>query len=141
MLNTFSEISNEQRTSGEGEKLVEFSVHELKTKYENSISLFKLEISIEDIEDALFYLSRIEAINIDGGFLVIYNKLTIDRLEQNNKIQYKQQDYQQLSQFYLNKVQQIHIVGEYAKKMLEDYNSALQFVDDYFKLNFRFISK
>jgi ATP-dependent DNA helicase RecQ len=129
-------ISNEQRTSGEGEKLVEFSVHGLKSKYENEFSLFKLEISIEDIEDALFYLSRIEAINIDGGFLVIYNKLTIDRLEQNNKIQYKQQDYQQLSQFYLNKVQQIHIVGEYAKKMLEDYNSALLFVDDYFKLNF-----
>lgn len=129
-------ISNEQKTSGEGEKLVEFSVHELKTKYENSFSLFKLDISIEDIEDALFYLSRIEAINIDGGFLVIYNKLTIDRLEQNNKIQYKQHDYQQLSQFYTNKVQQIHIVGEYAKKMLEDYNSALQFVDDYFKLNF-----
>jgi ATP-dependent DNA helicase RecQ len=129
-------ISHEQRASGEGEKLVEFSVHELKTKYENSITLFKSEISIEDIEDALFYLSRIEAINIDGGFLVIYNKLTIDRLEQNNKIQYKQQDYQQLSQFYLNKVQQIHIVGEYAKKMLEDYNSALLFVDDYFKLNF-----
>jgi ATP-dependent DNA helicase RecQ len=30
-----------------------------------------------------------------------------------------------------NRVQQIHIVGEYAKKMLEDYAGAVQFVDDY----------
>ena len=32
------------------------------------MSLFKLEISIDDIEDTLFYLSRIEAIKIEGGF-------------------------------------------------------------------------
>ncbi|WP_373750121.1 UvrD-helicase domain-containing protein, partial [Jeotgalibaca porci] len=30
----------------------------------------------------------------------------------------------------------IHIVGEYAKKMLKDYKEALQFVEDYFQLNY-----
>jgi ATP-dependent DNA helicase RecQ len=40
------------------------------------------------------------------------------------------------NQFYENKVQQIHIVGEYAKKMIEDYKGALQFVEDYFQLNY-----
>ncbi|NOX48893.1 MAG: RecQ family ATP-dependent DNA helicase, partial [Chlorobi bacterium] len=118
------------------EILVEFSVHELKDNYVNASIMFKIDASIEDIEDALFFLSRIEAIKIEGGFLVVYNKLTIDRLEQNNQIQYKKDDYSQLGQFYQNKMQQIHIVGEYAKKMLVDYQEALSFVEDYFQLNY-----
>lgn len=118
------------------EILIEFSVQELKEEVEKQAGFFKINATNEDIEDSLFYLSRIEAIKIEGGFLVVYNRLTINRLEKNNKIQYKQEDYQKLSQFYQNKVQQIHIVGEYAKKMVENYNDALQFVDDYFKLNY-----
>lgn len=118
------------------EVLVEFSVHELKTEYENSLNLFKQQIDIDDIEDTLFYLSRIEAIKIEGGFLVTYNRLTIERTEQDNKKRYTKDDYQKLFQFYENKVQQIHIVGEYAKKMITDYKNALQFVDDYFQLNY-----
>ncbi len=118
------------------EILVEFSVHELRDNYVNESAMFKIEASIDDIEDALFYLSRIEAIKIEGGFLVVYNKLTIDRLEHNNQIQYKKDDYSQLEQFYQNKMQQIHIVGEYAKKMLQDYQEALSFVEDYFQLNY-----
>lgn len=118
------------------EMLVEFSVHELKYEFERRSQLFETKITIEDIEDTLFYLSRIEAIKIEGGFMVIYNRLTIDRLEQDNKRRYKTEDYQKLNQFYENKVQQIHIVGEYAKKMIEDYKGALQFVEDYFQLNY-----
>lgn len=118
------------------EVLVEFSVHELKDEYEKRPNLFQIKVTIEDIEDALFYLSRIDAIKIEGGFLVVYNRLTIDRIEQDNKRKYKIDDYQKLNQFYENKVQQIHIVGEYAKKMIGDYKGALQFVDDYFQLNY-----
>ena len=104
--------------------------------------MFNLKITIADVEDALFYLSRINAIKIEGGFLVVYNKLTIERLEQDNKKRYKTDDYKKLKQFYENKVQQIHIVGEYAKKMIKDYRDALQFVDDYFQLNYRsFLNK
>ncbi len=118
------------------EVLVEFSVHELKQAYETSSNLFKLAVSLDDVEDTLFYLSRIEAIKIEGGFMVVYNRLTIDRLEQNNSKQYTKEDYDKLDHFYENKVQQIHIVGEYAKKMIEDYRDALQFVEDYFHLNY-----
>lgn len=126
---------------GEEEILVEFSVHELKEEYEKKPKLFEIQIKIDDIEDALFYLSRIEAIKIEGGFLVVYNRLTIDRIEKDNKKRYKSEDYQKLNQFYENKVHQIHIVGEYAKKMIEDYKGALQFVEDYFQLNYNFFLK
>jgi ATP-dependent DNA helicase RecQ len=130
---------NEERKE---EILIEFSVHELKDAFENSMMSFGQKVSIEDIEDTLFYLSRIEAIKIEGGFLVTYNRLTIERLEQDNKKRYKNDDYQKLNQFYENKVQQIHIVGEYAKKMISDYKGALQFVEDYFQLNYNsFLNK
>ncbi|NLN48314.1 MAG: RecQ family ATP-dependent DNA helicase, partial [Clostridiales bacterium] len=118
------------------ELLVEFSVLELKKEYENKISLFDTTVTLEDIEDALFYLSKIESIKIEGGFLVIYNALSIERIEKDNKRRYKAEDYEKLNKFYENRVQQIHIVGEYAKKMIGDYKSALQFVDDYFQLNY-----
>ncbi|MBX2960111.1 MAG: RecQ family ATP-dependent DNA helicase [Flavobacteriales bacterium] len=131
-----SNINTSEEDSGKEEVLVEFSVHELKAEYEKSSSLFKVNINLDDIEDTLFYLSRIEAIKIEGGFLVVYNRLTIERTEQDNKKRYTKDDYQKLHQFYENKVQQIHIVGEYAKKMIEDYKSALQFVEDYFHLNY-----
>lgn len=138
--------SNKTLTEGlteNDEAFIEFSVLELKEAFEKQAQgLFTIKPSIEDIEETLFYLSRIEAIKIEGGFFVIYNKLSIDRLEQNNSVQYKEQDYQKLSQYYDHKVQQIHIVGEYAKKMIDDYTGALKFVDDYFQLNFpSFLSK
>ncbi|WP_445735456.1 RecQ family ATP-dependent DNA helicase [Mariniflexile sp.] len=137
------EKSNKNMVQNDTEEiLVEFSVHGLKEAYEKRIQLFKRDISIEDIEDTLFYLSRINAIKIEGGFLVIYNRLTIDRVEQDNKKRYKNDDYQKLNQFYENKIQQIHIVGEYAKKMIGDYKGALLFVDDYFQLNYNsFLNK
>lgn len=108
----------------------------MKEAFEKEPELFRHEISIEDVEDALFFLSRTEAIKIEGGFLVIYNKLFIEKLDFNAKSQYKKEDYKKLEQFYENKVQQIHIVGEYARKLIEDYRSALLFTEDYFSLNY-----
>lgn len=116
--------------------LVEFSVHELKDEFERKPKMFEMKITLDDVEDSLFYLSRIDAIKIEGGFLVVYNKLTIERVEQDNYKKYTKEDYRKLNQFYENKVQQIHIVGEYAKKMIDDYQDALQFVEDYFQLNY-----
>ncbi len=129
---SLSDIAEDEKP----EILVEFSVHELKRAYDQTNQLFATTTTIGEIEDALFYLSRMGAIKIEGGFLVIYNRLKIDRLELDNKRNYKKDDYQQLNRFYENKIQQIHIVGEYAKKMTEDYRAALQFVDDYFQLNY-----
>jgi len=124
------------------ETLVEFSTLELLDSFKKELTLFEITATMDDIEDTLFYLSRIEAIRIEGGFMVVYNKLTLDRIEHNNRVQYKEQDYQKLSQYYDHKIQQIHIVGEYARKMIDDNSGALTFVDDYFHLNFpSFINK
>ena len=130
-----STLNAQKGDEGKEEVLVEFSVNELKTAYENSFDLFKSDISMDDIEDTLFYLSRIEAIKIEGGFLVTYNQLTIERTEQNNKKGYTKDDYQKLNRFYESKVRQIHIAGEYAKKMIAGNKEAKRFSDDYFQLD------
>ncbi len=137
----FYQLSSGEETSS-NEVLVEFSLLELKEHIDNQIGLFDREVGLKEIEDALFYLSRIEALTIEGGFLVVYNALTIERLEKNNRKNYKNEDYSKLNQYYQNKTQQIHIVGEYARKMLESYKAALEFVDDYFRLNYNtFLTK
>ncbi len=141
-LHTKSTSVSVQNQSENEEVLVEFSVIELQETFSKQMTLFEIKTSIDDVEDALFYLSRIEALKIEGGFMVVYNRLTIDKIELNPRINYKEQDYQKLSDFYEHKVQQIHIVGEYAKKMTDDYAEALTFVADYFQLNFpSFITK
>ena len=131
--------SNEEDDKEEDEKeekLVIFSVNDLKKAYNQSIFKQKRETTIADIEDTLLYMSRIGAIKIEGGFLVVYNPMTIERLEEDTKRRYKVEDYKKLNEFYNNRAKQIHIVGEYAKKMIKNYREALQFVEDYFGLNY-----
>lgn len=120
---------------------VVFSILELKNICNKGTGLLDKKVSSKEIEDSLYYLKKINALNIDGGFLVIYSPMNIERLQETSK-RYLKKDYQKLEEFYKNKSQQIHIVGEYAKKVMENYNSALEFVNDYFVMDYNeFIKK
>lgn len=121
------------------QQLVEFSVLELKSEYIKNMNTI---VSDEDIEDALLYLSKIDSMKLEGGFLVLYNGMHITRLELDNKIRYKADDYKSLNEYYKQKMQQIHIVGEFANMMVRNYDEALQFVNEYFQMDYKmFISK
>lgn len=117
---------------------VDFSLVDLYQMYmeEPHMALYGEPI-IEDVEDALLYLSSIGSIRLEGGFLVLYNAMEIIRKELDNKRRYKQEDYRQLNEFYKQKIQQIHIVGEYARLMVKDYEKAKEFVRDYFNMDFK----
>ena len=39
---------------------------------------------VVDVEDALLYLSKIGSLKLEGGFLVIYNAMEVNRLKDNN---------------------------------------------------------
>ena len=93
-------------------------------------------VQLEDVEEALLYLSKIGALKLEGGFLVLYNAMEIHRVKDSMK-RYKQEDYRMLNEFYRQKIQQVHIVGEYANLMLRDYNAALQYVQDYFQMDYK----
>ena len=48
--------------------------------------------------------------------------MNIQRIK-DNKSRYKQDDYQMLNEFYKLKIQQMHIVGEYANLMVKNYHA------------------
>lgn len=133
-----------EKEQGTETGVLNFSVVELLDEMQRQKLLFvdSASLKIEDVEEALFYLSKIGALKLEGGFLVLYNAITINRLIKNNYIRYKKDDYRLLDAFYRQKIQQIHIVGEYANLMVKDYDAALKFVKDYFQEDYRqFISK
>lgn len=133
-----------QNTTDTKKNAIQFSVIELQRalKAQNQ-SLFSnfADIQLGEVEEALLYLSKIGSLKLEGGFLILYNAMDIHRLK-DNKFRYKQEDYRMLNEFYKQKIQQIHIVGEYANLMVKDYQEALQYVHDYFQMNYQqFIAK
>ena len=133
-----------QEKQDKGEHPVQFSLVGLHRAYQEEPSFLvdKEKVTQKDVEDALLYLSKIGALRLEGGFLVLYNGMELKRLVLDNRIKYKVDDYRLLDEFYKQKIRQIHIVGEYANLMVRDYQAALQFVQDYFQMDFqKFIAK
>lgn len=112
-------------------KLVTFSLLELQRH--PTLQLVTAEKGIGNVESALLFLNQLKVIQLEGGFMVYYQRLHIERKEKSSGKQFTKDDYAKLRRFYENKVQQIHFVGEYAKKRIASYTDALVFVDDYFK--------
>lgn len=110
-----------------------FSLLELKEKASRFISS-KTPV-IKEFEQALLYLNDIKAISLEGGFMVIYNRLNISNIDR-SKQKFTLSDYSKMKKHYEHKVQQIHVVGEYAKKRMHNYKEALDYVNDYFTLSF-----
>lgn len=67
------------------EGAVQFSIIELlnaiKAKNQGLFSNFS-EMSLEEVEEALLYLSQIGALKLEGGFLVLYNAMDTFRVSE-----------------------------------------------------------
>lgn len=124
----------------DGEVKVGFSLAGLVGDYDDS-ALFPEKIDVGMAEEALLFLTKTGILNLEGGFMVLYNKLQIERLK-DSKSRYKKDDYHNLDDFYKQRIQQIHIIGKYANMMVSDKNRAMEYVHDYFVLDFKaFIKK
>ncbi|MBR3712464.1 MAG: RecQ family ATP-dependent DNA helicase [Bacteroidales bacterium] len=123
------------------ENLILFSIVELYERYNTSF-LKEFDADVHDIEEALLFLAKINSMKLEGGFLVLYMGLNIKRLNLDNKKQYTKEDYKQMAEYYRHKIEQIHIVGEFANMMVKSYDAALMFVKDYFQIDYKkFLSK
>lgn len=127
------------------EKTVNFSMVELLNNYNatRQASVFNPteKATLGDIEEALLYLCKAGLLKIEGGFMVIYNTMQLHRKVERTR-RYGKEQYRLLDEFYRQRIQQIHIVGEYANMMVRDYDAAMQFVSDYFLMDYRaFIAK
>lgn len=120
-------------------KMIAFSMVELLEQYTATMQGFSFgsmkKPSLSDMEEALLYLSRMGLLKIEGGFMVIYSTMQIHRLVERVR-RYGKEQYRMLDEFYKQRIQQIHIVGEYANMMVRDYDAATQFVSDYFLMDY-----
>lgn len=135
-LERIAEQATEQSDSKE-EARVEFSLVGLQEALGNAAFGVKPELAA--LRDSLLYMDKMGALKLEGGFMVTYKRLNIARTEDSYGKRFERfdkADYQKLLTFYQNKTQQIHIVGEYARKRAQDYRSALAFVDDYFRMDY-----
>ncbi len=116
--------------------LVEFSMRRLKEHVENS-GLFKTSYSTTEYERALLYLNEIRVLRLDRGLFVYYNPYTITRCKKDNRSRYTNAHYKKFESFYRHRIEQVHIVGEYARKLAVNYKQAMSFVQDYFSLDYK----
>ena len=131
------------RDAVSNEILVQFSLVGLLEDFNREIAIFNdVKATLQDVEDALLFLAKSGIMSIEGGFMVLYNKLQIERLNHDNRSRYRKEDYLNLDAFYRQRIQQIHIVGKYANMMVENETAALEFVHDYFMMDFKaFVKK
>lgn len=126
-------INNVTHKGKKEEVPVSFSLLELKKSNQFMGSI--LEENTKKYEICLLFLNDIKAITLEGGFMVSYNKLNISEVDTSKRV-FTADNYNKIKEFYLHKTEQIHIVGEYAKKCVQNYESALAYVNDYFTLEY-----
>ncbi len=133
------EQREKQKSQDKKDLPVSFSMLELK----NSNQLFG-QIKEEDIkryEKTLLFLNQIKSIKLEGGFMVSYNRLNIEEIDITLP-RFTKENFNKMDQHYRHKTEQIHIVGEYAKRRLKNYESALAYVNDYFSQSYEeFLAK
>ena len=118
---------------------VSFSMLELKNS--NQFMGLLKEENLKRYEKTLLYLNQIKAIKLEGGFMVSYNRLNIEEI--NGSIaRFTLDNFRKMEDYYHHKTEQIHIVGEYAKRRIQNYEEAIIYVNDYFSLPYEeFLSK
>ena len=110
-------------------QLVEFSILEL-SKFASK--------PVRWIDRALLFMHRIGVLKLAEGRFIYYSPMQIyksDKFERKRK--YTQIEYnKRLKAYYTRKVEAVHIVGEYARRMMNNHSEAANFLKDYFTLSY-----
>ena len=117
------------------DRLVEFSFEELRQALERDLFL-SAEIKDYDaaIERGLMYLHEQHVIVLQQGLAVFRSAMTIRLQPEARREKYKASDYQPLEHHYHERVLQVHVMSEYARRGVERIREALGLVLAYFTL-------
>jgi ATP-dependent DNA helicase RecQ len=110
---------------------VEFSIIQLKKD-------IGYEGSTKTLEKTLLYLHDMKLLELAQGRFIYYAPMSLHKTAKvGQKIKYTQDEYKKrMSKHYRQKIESIHIMGEYAKRLLVNKKEALEFMKDYFVLEF-----
>jgi ATP-dependent DNA helicase RecQ len=110
----------------------DLATHRLKGKVEED--MFRDKLGIANYHQALLYLHNVGAIQLREGFLIYKSRLILERLYTDNNKKFVKEDYATLEKHYKQRQEQIHIVGEYVSRLLNNKVAAEGFVGDYFAM-------
>ena len=115
-------------TSKKKEKIV-FSLKELRGQLNN-------RATIKDIDKTLLYLHHLNILELLNGRFISYTPMNI-RVKTKSSMKRKYTEYKnRMQKHYQTKIESIHIMGEYAKRLIRDDYGAILFLKDYFTLSY-----
>ncbi len=113
--------------------LIEFSIEELLAALTQDMEICSaLHDRLAAVERGLNFLHEQKIISLQKGLAVFRQAMTIRVLPESRRRRYGKGDYEPLSQHYGERIFQVHVMNEYARKGLEKIGHALAFVVAYF---------
>ncbi len=113
--------------------LVEFSAEDLLAHLKQDIILAgAIKDPLAAIDRALLFLHEQRVITLQKGLAVFRQAMTIRVSPESKGRRYTKGDYEPLSRYYGERVFQVHVINEYARKGMERIGQALAFVMAYF---------
>ena len=123
-------------TKAGADLLVEFSAEQLMAALKQDlVTAAEVKDPLAAVERALNFLHEQRIITLQNGLAVFRQAMTIRVLPEAKGRRYSKGDYQPLSQHYGERVFQIHVMNEYARRGLEKIGQALAFVVAYFAMD------
>ncbi|MBM3351308.1 MAG: RecQ family ATP-dependent DNA helicase [Betaproteobacteria bacterium] len=110
---------------------------DLETSLQNDITLQDLEIRDWNVALAasLIYLDTNEVLHLSRGKAVFRSAMSIALNAEARRRQFKKSDYAELDLHYKDKIVQVHVMAEYARLALGKVRAAMEFIEDYFKMD------
>lgn len=134
------------------QKLIYLFTNDLKTRKKEEV-VFSLKnlhkylekkFTLEEIDKTLLYLHHLNLLELLTGRFINYSPMSIYKEDKiKTKRKYTNNEYKnRLDKHYQTKIESIHIMGEYAKRLKDDDYKAILFLKDYFTLSYdKFKSK
>ncbi len=120
-------------TQPEANLLVEFSAEDLLFSLKNNLVLAgSVKDPLAAVDRSLLFLHEQRVITLQKGLAVFRQAMTIRVSPEAKGRRYGKGDYEPLSRHYGERVFQIHVINEYARKGLERIGQALALVMAYF---------
>ena len=116
-------------------------VKNLKTLAKDFSENSKIILDIRWLEEILKFLHKFEIIRVESWLFLYHTKFQILEWDNLFSQQFTKKHCQSLLDFYQKKVEQAHIIDEFAQK-LKQWQNINQYVDDYFHFDYeKFLEK
>ena len=123
----------QEHVSSQAEVLVQFSLKEVQ---DSCIGLVKDRNNpLPSIERGLLFLHEQNVIILQHGLAVFRQAMTMNLKDEAKGRWYNRADYAPLDNHYKAKINQVHVVNEYAQLSQKSMKVAIALVADYFKLD------